>query len=74
VMVFLVIIPSVPAALGNFVLPILGVGIEGILIQGDTNAAIAQMGKNAESIFEAMVGETVGVVAEKHQASVVGSE
>jgi len=41
-------------------------GIESTVVQSDRNAAIAKIGQDVQGVFEAMVSETVGVVAEEH--------
>ena len=36
------------------------------MIEGEGDAFVTDLGKNRESVFQAMVGEAVGVVAEEH--------
>src|SRR5206468_4470661 len=54
----------------SFILSILCVGIEDTLIQGDGQAAVAQLGQNGQSIFQPMMREAVGVVPEKHNGNI----
>ena len=41
-------------------------GIERVIVQREGDAAIAELGENREGVFQAVVGEAVGVVADTH--------
>src|SRR5262245_35992117 len=47
-----------------------GVGVQGMVVQGDSDALVTQVGEDMQGIIQAMVSEAVSVVPETHSCLV----